>query len=152
MNDTDDTATDTTVLPATSTPGGPVLTLGEAEKAANVSRSTLRRRLHAGDIPGAVRADDGSYAIPLAGLVEVGLIDEDYTDSLALDAAVELAELRSELAVERTRRQAAEAIAEERLRIITVLGQNLDDLRRQLPPALSAESDHTVLHSRWRRS
>lgn len=53
-----------------------MLTLSEAVKVATVSKATLQRRLQAGGIPGAMRADDGSWQIPERALIDAGLADE----------------------------------------------------------------------------
>ena len=51
----------------------PMLTLGAAVKAANVSLSTMRRHLNDGRIPGAVRTNAG-WSIPISGLIAAGYV------------------------------------------------------------------------------
>jgi sugar phosphate isomerase/epimerase len=121
----------------------PVLTLAQAVDAANVSRSTLRRWLQTGKVPGAARTDDGGWAIPIEGLLVAGARlhspggadtgsrsgvarGHDTGPDTAVDALrEELGQLRLEVAVARVQREKAEAIAEER-------GRALDDARRML--------------------
>lgn len=121
----------------------PVLTLAQAVDAANVSRSTLRRWLQTGKVPGATRTDDGGWAIPVEGLLAAGAnlhapggADPGVTDNVTRDHGpgrantvdalqAELDQLRMEVVVARVQREKAEAIAEER-------GRALDDARRML--------------------
>lgn len=118
----------------------PVLTLGQAVDASDVSRSTLRRWLQAGKVPGATRTEDGGWAIPVDGLLAAGAhlhnprtsargvnTDADRVhDASPVDALrEELGQLRLEVVVARAQREKAEAIAEER-------GRALDDARRML--------------------
>jgi sugar phosphate isomerase/epimerase len=121
----------------------PVLTLAQAVDAANVSRSTLRRWLQTGKVPGATRTDDGGWAIPIDGLLAAGARlhspggadtgarsgvtrSHDTGPVAAVDALrEELDQLRFEVAVARVQRERAEAIAEER-------GRALEDARRML--------------------
>ncbi len=124
-------------------PSRPVLTLAQAVEASDVSRSTLRRWLQAGRVPGAQRSDDGGWAIPVDGLLAAGARlhspqggDPGVTNGVEglhdapsvahVDTLVErLAELRFELAMARMERDKAEAVAEER-------GRALEDARRML--------------------
>lgn len=119
---------------------GPVWSAAEAARRCGVSRTTLTRRLTAGDIPGAVKTSDG-WRIPAQGLALAGLAgrtppdpqpEEPEQDAEHPDAA-EVADLRAQLAVERVKREGAEKLAEER-------GEYIRDLRSALraiapPPA-----------------
>lgn len=124
-------------------PSRPVLTLAQAVEASDVSRSTLRRWLQAGRVPGAQRSEDGGWVIPVDGLLAAGARlhtpqgpDAGFTNGVErvhdtpseehVDTLVQrLAELRFELAMARMERDKAEAVAEER-------GRALDDARRML--------------------
>jgi hypothetical protein len=57
----------------TDTPTPVYLSLAEAVKAVEVSRTTMQRRLAAGEIDGAHRTESGGWAIPYSGLVAAGL-------------------------------------------------------------------------------
>lgn len=154
---TDDTAPDGA--------GGPVWSLREAVEHTGASRSTLQRRLKEGAVPGAERDEAGGWRIPLAGLIAAGILPKQTpadTGPPAPDPAVEVVELRAELAVERERRQAAEALAEahrERAEAhrerAEAHRERADDLRaavealsRALPPAPSADT-LTAPRRRW---
>lgn len=142
--------------------GRPVFTAADAARRCNVPRSTLMRRLHAGEIPGAVKNDDGAWAVPLAGLLAAGLVpdahrppvdddgDADAADDVAArvaaaEHAAAVARLEGELAAERARREAAETLAAER-------AARVDDLRAALrmiepprtPPETASESPDTA--------
>lgn len=121
----------------------PELTLTEAATAAGVSRKTIRRRLDADEFPNAQRLDGpagtatGPWVIPVTDLLVAGFalnapdtppepaaplpVDTDRVADLA--ATVE--NLRTELATERIRREAADALLESSNR-------NADDLRNAL--------------------
>lgn len=131
---------------STERPQQPALTLSEAATRARVSRSTVRRRLDAGDLPNAYRADGpegpgtGPWQIPVPDLLAAG-IDVARPDRQTVaeqggqagdtdreqghDTARRLAELERDLAVEAERRRAAEQLATER-------SERIDDLRRSL--------------------
>lgn len=126
---------------------GPIWSASEAARRCGIGRATMTRRLQAGAIPGATRDEDGHWQVPLSGLLAAGLHpdrpappeDVDLGDDPAHDdvaTAVELAELRGMLAVERARREAAEQLAAER-------AARVDDLRRALlalePPGPAQE-------------
>ena len=115
----------------------PALTLTEAAKATKVSRKTLRRRLDSDEFPNARRLDGptgtgtGPWVIPIADLLSAGFTlhspDDDRAEDKPDDHGVDLRihDLEHELALERERRRAAEAIAAER-------AAALDDLRTAL--------------------
>lgn len=141
--DTPDTGSADAVTPPT-TPGaaapltpGPVVGLGEAVKLTGRSRSTLQRRLRAGELEGAYQRPDGSWSIPVGALIRDGLMPNSTpapagfadansgpvtppappADALT-DLRIRVAELAAELA-------AAQTIAAER-------AEHLRDLRTEL--------------------
>ena len=114
----------------------------------DVSRPTLTKWLKSGKISGERQSpeDGGGWLIDPAELIRAGVkarsegkaqpvnlpgnAEADLTDfdrGLLVNAESELKALQAELEVERARREAAEAIAEER-------GRHIEDLRRLLPP------------------
>lgn len=114
----------------------------------NVSRPTLTKWLKSGKISGERQspADGGGWLIDTAELIRAGVkprsADKSQPVNLPADAESnltafdrglpgnaesELKALQAELEIERARREAAEAIAEER-------GRHIEDLRRLLPP------------------
>lgn len=114
---------------------GPTLNMAEAARACGVSVSTLRRRRDALEAHGATR-HDGSWVIPIATLVSLGLMpkvtppDTPSPDGLtpvmtgqddvpvtALKEALAEAERRAAAAEQRA--AVAEAVANERERIIS---------------------------------
>lgn len=115
---------------------GPTLGIAEAVRATGTSRSTLQRRLKAGEIPGAHHGPDGTWRIPIAGLIAAGLMDRATpADSPAPsspapvpvepETVAELGRLRAEVDRLRAERDLAHALAAERER-------NLEDLRAAL--------------------
>lgn len=127
---------------------GPFWSASEAARRCGIGRATMTRKLQAGEITGATRNDDGHWQVPLTGLLAAGLRPdrpalpeddhqhgEDDVGKTGDDvtAAVELAELRGQLALERARREAAEQLAAER-------AARIDDLRHVLR-ALEAPTD-----------
>lgn len=132
---------------------GPVWSASEAARRCGIGRATMTRKLQADEIAGATRDEDGHWRIPLSGLLAAGLRpdrpapaedrspqdhSEDTSDVDHVAAAVELAELRGQLAVERARREAAEQLANER-------AARIDDLRHALraiePPTAPAQEE-----------
>ena len=125
-------------------PATPSLTLTEAARAAGVSRSTVRRRLDAGDFPGAWREEERPYRwrVPVPELLAAGIDVQapNRQDAPEEEPAGEtLADLRAALAVERERRAAAEALAEERAARVEDLRASLRQLEARTaavaPPA-----------------
>ena len=123
----------------------------EAARRCGVGRATIQRALAAGRIPGAEQTDAG-WSIPLEGLLAAGFKPDRYQphdpqqhtpaaparehDRAAdhpvpeqarrlADLEAELAEARSQTALERVRREAAEALAAERAERVTDLRQAL---------------------------
>lgn len=128
---------------------GPVWSAAEAARQCGVSRSTLTRRLNAGDIPGAQKTADG-WRIPAQGLAISGLpvrsLPADQDDAApsaggateaATDSSAELAQLRAQLETERARREGAENLAAERAARIL----DLQTALRAIAPPPSDDSD-----------
>lgn len=142
-------------------PGRPHLfTLSQAATACGVSRSRIRRMLDAGEFPNAVQEDTpgkGTSArvwhVPSTDLLAAGLVPNRPTDRPAdsateqadlseQDAGQDLQDLEHELALERERRKAAEAIAAERERTIRGLEQALRLLEAGTPQASTDGPTH----------
>ncbi len=117
------------------------LSVREAAKRFNVSRPTLVKRLKNGQLSGDP-VTGGGWLIDPAELIRAGYMARE--DGGQVDrgskgdlpriatylpgaAGAEVAALKAALEAERIRREAAEALAAERL-------QHIDDLRRMLPP------------------
>lgn len=141
--------------------GRPVFTAADAARRCGVARSTLMRRLHAGEIPGAAKDDDGAWRVPLAGLLAAGLVpdahrppaDADDDPAPVLDAAARIAaaehaaaiaRLEGELLAERARREAAETLAAERAARVADLQNALRMIEPpRTPPEPAPESPDT---------
>ena len=100
----------------------PTFTLSEAVEACTCSRSTLRRKLKAGEIDGATQNNSGQWQIPISALVTAGLMastspPEEPTEP-AESSPTELDALKAENVELRKRAEIAEAIAQERERTI----------------------------------
>jgi len=106
-----------------------IVTASAAARLCNVGRKTILRRLAAGKIPGAEQALDGVWRIPVSGLRAAGLDPQ-----AGLRSTPSLAQLQIELAEERARRVAAEALAEERIAHIRDLQSVLRGLVAPVPP------------------
>lgn len=122
----------------------PMLTVKEAVDATQTSESTIKRRLRSGAFPNAVHTADGKWMIPLGDLSAAGLRPgkmskpdpvTPHSDRVR-DLAIENAELRQRVAV-------AEALADERNRIIDVQQQMLKMLEAKPVPAPELAVDHT---------
>lgn len=124
------------------------LSLREAVKAFDVSRPTLQKALKEGTISGE-RDGQGPWQVDPSELARVyrprppetvkdgqgGKTDLTMQNrALPGNDAAELAALRAELEAERIRRQAAEAMVEERTRLAEERARHIEDLRRMLPP------------------
>lgn len=105
----------------------PAWTLAEAAQRCSVSRSTIKRRLSAGELPNAYKTGNGQWRIPVTDLIGAGYdpgkvewIDPEQPTTPATPEPQQvvsdsrLRELEQELAQERLRRANAEQIAEER--------------------------------------
>jgi len=134
---------------------GPTMTLGEAARRVTVSTSTLRRRLAAGDITGAERTAEGAWSIPMAGLIEAGLLPRstgpdvpaaEPSSSSTTDTAepAEVARLSAEVARLRAELEAARTIAAERADHIAGLRKALDSMTLALPAVASNTTEPTA--------
>src|SRR5699024_44584 len=105
----------------------PAWTLAEAAERCSISRSTIKRRLSAGELPNAYKTSSGQWRIPVTDLIAAGYDPgkvewsdpEQPTPSATSEpqqgpSEARLRELEQELAQERLRRANAEQIAEER--------------------------------------
>jgi hypothetical protein len=102
----------TEIIPAT-------LTLGEAVRRVTVSRSTLQRRLKAGEIDGAVHTDNGEWAIPFNSLLAAGLSPRVTPADPKPDPADELLKVTAQLERARVEVNLLERLAAERLESLT---------------------------------
>lgn len=129
------------MTPPAGTSTAPALGLAEAAKACGVSESTLRRRRPEMLAAGATQTSKG-WSIPVPVLVELGLMDrttapdarhsppQPHQEALTAPATQSPTEplleaLREKLAAAEQRAAVAEAIADERERIIAVQAQAL---------------------------
>src|SRR5699024_4708066 len=137
--------TDQPEQPAEPARERPRWSAAEAARRCGVGRATIQRALTAGRIPGAEQTDAG-WSIPLEGLLAAGFHPSrpsppedtapparehdraaaeplpEHARRLA-DLEAELAEARAQTALERIRREAAEALAAERAERVTDLRQ-----------------------------
>lgn len=126
-----------------ATPQRPKLSVAAAARATGAARTTIQRALKEGRLPHAVQ-DGNAWSIPIEDLLAAGFtlqhqgrsVNQERPAAPAADAAplkvpadpntaAELAELRKALAVEQARREAAEAVALERLRTIEAQAAHL---------------------------
>lgn len=131
----------------------PLLTQREAAAACGVSRSTIRRRREAGDLPGAVLDDQRGWLVPVEDLIAAGFrlhapaapepssatagkgSGQDQDQVAALRA--ELAQVQHELALAWAETRHLTARLDER-------GQHIEDLQRALA-ALTRAPDRAAL-------
>lgn len=137
---------------------GPVWSAAEAARRCGIPRSTLTRRLAAGNIPGATRDADG-WHIPALGLALAGLAtvppsddgsaagdqDQGHGDADA-DISAQVAILTARLETERARREGAERLAEERAGRIRDLQTAL---RALTPPPATDDGDQDATDADW---
>lgn len=104
---------------------GPTVSLAEAGAQSHLSVATIRRRLKAEQIPGAVRNADRSWSIPVASLVAVGI----WTGTTAADTddqddtpSAPAPDLTAELDAMRHRAELAELERDQ-------LRERVDDMR-----------------------
>ena len=141
--------------PMTDTPAPAYMTLGEATKAVDASRSTLQRRLKAGEIEGAYRDGDGVWRIPFSGLIAAGLAprttppDEpntaNTTDIHPSEPTTEVELLRAEL-------EHVKALASERAATVELLRDVIEHLSAAIkagPPELPVATSTTGQRRRW---
>ncbi len=106
----------------------PRWSLSEAARRCNVGRATLQRRIEAGLLPGATKTDNG-WSIGVEDLLAAGLHPGRGTPPVEQPTLgrehARVTDLERDLAVERTKRAAAEQLAADRAEHIT-------DLRRSL--------------------
>lgn len=146
----------------------PALTLSEAAERCGVSRSTVRRRLDAGDFAHAWRDDGrdgpgtGPWMVPVSDLVGAGLDVTRPPDEPAREQGSEqghetpppgepsgeVARLRAELAaaehraaIAEERATAARALADERAAALARADALLDTVRRMLPEHAAPHPD-----------
>ncbi|MFE6632588.1 helix-turn-helix domain-containing protein [Streptomyces rochei] len=148
----------------------PLLTQREAAAACGVSRTTIRRRREAGELPGAVLDDDRGWLIPVEDLLAAGFrlnapappdekkaVGDPAPATTPQDAApdesaaalrAELERLRHEhalaLADERGARQLAEAEARHLQARLDERGAHIEDLQRALA-ALTPAPDRAAI-------
>ena len=107
---------------------GPCLTITEAARAAGKHPNSIRRRLDAGQFPGAAKNAAGEVEIPIDDLLSAGLV----LKRPAPREPAEVDRLRDQLRKAERRAELAEALASERERA-------LDDLRMALRALGSGE-------------
>lgn len=77
---------------------GYTVSMGEAIRTTGVARSTLQRRLAAGQIEGAYRGGDGGWVIPMNGLIAAGFLPRTTPPDEAVEPDPdEIAALRAEI-------------------------------------------------------
>ena len=106
--------------------GGPTVSLAEAGAQSHLSVATIRRRLKADQIPGAVRNADRSWSIPVASLVAEGIwTGTTDTDDQADTATAPTPDLTAELTAMRHRAELAELERDQ-------LRERVEDLRTSM--------------------
>jgi hypothetical protein len=135
-----------------TTTARPTLTLSEAVQACGVSRATLKRRLGAGELPGAYKDDEGSWRLPVDVLLAAGfrlhrpdpvhepVPAQGHAPGLVDELRDRVARLTAELADARAR-------AEERERALSTLELALRALGPG--PAVSAPQLGAIPKRRW---
>lgn len=126
----------------------PRVSLAEAVEITGVSRSTLQRRLKAGEVEGATRKDDGGWSIPVPALIAAGMAPKVSPPDPVPALEAQLEATREQLRAVLTDLQVlrAESAAQAR---------NLDDLRQALDTvrALTAGASAEVPpRRRWLRN
>jgi len=130
------------------------VTLAQAARHSPLSLATIRRRLQAGKIEGAVRNADRSWSIPVATLVADGIwpsttpADDDQDDAPsapAPDLTAEIERLTAELAAMRHRAQLAE-------RLRDAAERNADDLRTAMRMLEAGPAPQRRRRRWWQRS
>jgi predicted transcriptional regulator len=103
------------------------LSLGEAAKLVEVSRSTLQRRLKAGEVPGATRTDNGGWSIPRSALETAGIPLRRTPAPDTGELVAELEQLRTERDALRIENQHLRAVAQERAVTLRVLEEGNEE-------------------------
>jgi hypothetical protein len=114
---------------------GPTLSLAEAITASGLSRSTLQRRLKAGDLEGATRTRSGGWAIPIRALIGAGLMPATSppdTPQPTASVTDTVPELHAEHERLRVAYEQLRAELEHERRLAAVRDEHLNDLRRAL--------------------
>lgn len=128
----------TVVMSDPSSTLGPTISLAEAVDRCTASRTTIQRKLKAGEIPGASRVAGGGWSIPISGLIAAGMMSRttpaDTPTVSGVDQSAEVELLRVKLAAAEARAAAAEAHRDDLRSII-------EDYRRALPPGPMATSE-----------
>ena len=131
---------------------GPSVSLAAAARTTGKSESTIRRWLADNAIPGAFRTDQGSWQIPIAGLIAAGLapsITPAGTSNLPTSKPVviepsapsEVERLRADLEAARERETAALRAQIERLeRNERTLIETIERMSRALPSGTAADA------------
>ena len=136
---------------------GPSVSLAAAARTTGKSESTIRRWLADNAIPGAFRTDQGSWQIPIAGLIAAGLAPSITpagtsnlpTSNLPTSKAVviepsapsEVERLRADLEAARERETAALRAQIERLeRNERTLIETIERMSRALPSGTAADA------------
>jgi len=123
--------------------GGPTVSLAEAGAQSRLSVATIRRRLKADQIPGAVRNADRSWSIPVASLVAEGIwTGTTDTDDQADTATAPTPDLTAELTAMRHRAELAELERDQ-------LRERVEDLRTSMR---MLEAGQRTRRRRWGRS
>jgi len=127
---------------------GPTVTLADAARTSTLSIATLRRRLKADRYPGARQSSEGTWAIPIAELIEDGAwprttppeADEPTAPDALAEALAQRDRARADLDTERQRAD--------------LLAENVADLRtalRMLDAGPSTPSTSTPGRPSWYR-
>ncbi|MFF9594239.1 helix-turn-helix transcriptional regulator [Streptomyces sp. NPDC014646] len=136
----------------------PLLTQREAAAACGVSRTTIRRRREAGDLPGAVQDPQRGWLIPVDDLLAAGLRlhapappdvpskdaehDQEQEEQQVVALRAELDRMRTahalELAEEMHGRKLAEAETTQLKERLRERGEHIEDLQRALAALMPA--------------
>jgi hypothetical protein len=116
--------------------GSAALTIADAARAVGTDRGSIRRRLHAGEFPGAFKDAQGFWRIPHSELE--GSIDPGDADAVATEIPVADREtaIQIELTELRLRAEKAEALLAAERRLSEELGRSLQLERRTIEALL----------------
>lgn len=129
------------------------VTLAQAARHSPLSQATIRRRLQASKIEGAVRNADRSWSIPVATLVADGIWPsttpaddhQDDTETTTEAGTAEIERLTAELAAMRHRAELAETARDAAER-------NADDLRTAMRMLEAGTTPSAPRRRWWQRS